>query len=563
MKKTTGERNSDVSVLLEEGLNGPQENPSRSRFDCVCCCRRGHQYNKEGRHEEYSAAAARKRLFRLANLANLLFLVGAALQVCGSHLDLRWIRNVQHIPVNVLQAKDDATWMAYQRRNRYVKQGRKLQDASKTTVKEFAKPDGYSLSQRENVLGEYTSALAPLKHNATTWNRSTSDDARTNFTAEQQTKTNSLGHDEKQLESVELEDRSEISAEKTYEDGDSEFDSNSSDDESNEIQSANNANLARSADLYVTSTSTVLGAWREIPWVQIPSHIQSAFQILGYNEELWDSEGTAFSEHLHWNELTSYQRSQAELIGFNEQDWNDARGVSIETTSPESQQQAVQAIIPVVAAPTSAPRAPTSTAAPTKAPTSNEKFDIQAYSAVYLSKDDYLEQESLMPLGIMGIPIWYVLSALASLFFVAVGAINWVREEQVFHIWLIQGSVCMILNAVCLNFSETGSIIFQTLGYHCFLIEGAYLLRLRKAIRPLDGLETMSYALWGADFMFGSSSLVSVLLSYWKYFDADAEYNLNVGYGGVFTSWLWMFTSIIYGLCTLVLSKKNVERYID
>ena len=497
--------------LLEEGLH--KHANKTTRFGCwtrlcacrkrICCCCLSSKPD-DSKNCEYSAAVARRRLFRLAFTAHILFVIGAALQVYGSHLDLHWIKSIQHIPVSVLRAKDDATWMAYQRRQRYQKSSRR--DLTTTTI------------QTEDLSN-------------VTWQ---------DFPEDFVNNTNSGT---------------------TVNDfvGSSSLDSDSGDNSDEDTSSTE-----EDTDLTL-SKSPALGPWSGVPWVALPEDIEDAFQVLGYNNELWSSGGAAFSEQLSWYQLTENQQEQAAVLGFSETTWNNSRDGNAATTKPQTLAPVTTKPTPVP--PTEAPK-PEKTAPPTKvkptvAPNSDESPGTLPSQSSFLKRVQYLEQEGLMPMEFIDIPMWKILLAIASLFFLAVGAINWIREEQVFHIWLVQGSVCMIFSALCLPFSESGSILFKTVGYHCYLIEGGYLLRLRKAIRPLDGLQTMSYALWAADFMFGASSIVNIIMSYWQFCNADAVYDVNLGYGEVLSAWLWMFASLVYLLSTTILSKKDLHRYID
>ena len=160
--------NSVSDEFLEEGL---QKNDmvdlqaTRRRSLSVCgkriCCFHGSSISDE-RKDNDSGTMRRKRLFRLALTAHILFLIGAALQVYGSHLDLHWIKSIQHLPRAVLRARDDATWIAYQRREHYQKNSRRSLEIS-TIQTENTNVTWQHLSD------DYKSALLVLGHNKTTW----------------------------------------------------------------------------------------------------------------------------------------------------------------------------------------------------------------------------------------------------------------------------------------------------------------------------------------------------------------------------------------------------------
>ena len=61
-----------------------------------------------------------------------------------------------------------------------------------------------------------------------------------------------------------------------------------------------------------------LMVWNGFTWEELPNEIQAHFEILGYNEERWDTGGTAFTENLYWDELTQPQQQAAKALGYNQ-----------------------------------------------------------------------------------------------------------------------------------------------------------------------------------------------------------------------------------------------------
>ena len=116
----------------------------------------------------------------------------------------------------------------------------------------------------------------------------------------------------------------------------------------------------------------------------------------------------------------------------------------------------------------------------------------------------------------------------------------------------------MILSAACVGFSEAYAAIFQSLAYHCYFLEGIYMLRLRKSIRPLDCLDTISYALWLADGLFGAGSVLGVVMGYWQFLSVDAEFDMNLASGKVLSAGLWLVSAMICMLSTYALSRKRI-----
>ena len=143
-------------------------------------------------------------------------------------------------------------------------------------------------------------------------------------------------------------------------------------------------------------------------------------------------------------------------------------------------------------------------------------------------------------------------------FLLLTGILNWIRDEQVFHVCMVQGAASMMLSAACVTFSDMGASVFRLLAYHCYLLEGFYMLRLRRQIQPLQGLDTLSYVLWMADSLFGVGSIIGVVLAYLEFFQPAAQFDLNVVCGRVVLSCFWVLSAALCLVCTIVLSRKQV-----
>jgi hypothetical protein len=58
-----------------------------------------------------------------------------------------------------------------------------------------------------------------------------------------------------------------------------------------------------------------------ITWVDIPFDIQSAYTVLGYNQNSWDNGIEVDADTVDWAELTPEQQEAALFIGYTEFIW--------------------------------------------------------------------------------------------------------------------------------------------------------------------------------------------------------------------------------------------------
>ena len=78
-----------------------------------------------------------------------------------------------------------------------------------------------------------------------------------------------------------------------------------------------------------------IAAYYDEYWEDLPSKIQAAIGILGYNETTWNGGITPETFLLYWDEVTPEQREAALFIGYTKEMWDaevDATAASIRPT---------------------------------------------------------------------------------------------------------------------------------------------------------------------------------------------------------------------------------------
>ena len=276
--------------------------------------------------------------------------------------------------------------------------------------------------------------------------------------------------------------------------------------------------------------------WGAYTWESLPAEIKKAFEILGYSEEIWNTGGQAFFTTLKWMDLTVPQQEQAQILGYTPDLWDTAQSgdYNMVTGKPLGD-------IPP-------PPAPMATVPESMRPS---KQQPQVYddddSQAALDALDSIEVES------NGVTLFF-----AYLCMMMVGILNWLRQRQVHHMWMIQGGVFGILSTLMLSFSDFAALLLQTVAVHCFLLQAFFMVKLRKTIRPVAGMESLSIALWGADIMFAAGAFTQVVLVYWLHADGEAYYDVNLAKGEVVAAWFWFFTGVIYTINTMFLANQSL-----
>lgn len=232
------------------------------------------------------------------------------------------------------------------------------------------------------------------------------------------------------------------------------------------------------------------------------------------------------TEDLYWQELTPAQQEQAAVLGYTQVLWDEAQNGDYDITD---------------------------NATPSESAGQDDDYPVVGGTATATDSaaaDDDLEDDEGDN---------FAVDLMAAICFLMVGVLNWLRERQVFHIWMVQGGVFGILAALCMNWSDFASLLLQTVSVHCFLLEAVFMLKLRATLRPVEGLETMSYALWGADLLYAAGAIIQVVLVYWLHVDGEASDETSLAYCEVFASWFWFFTAVIYTKNNMALANKRIQ----
>lgn len=290
------------------------------------------------------------------------------------------------------------------------------------------------------------------------------------------------------------------------------------------------------AELDINSPDDLM-IWGDYDWEDLPDGVKKAFEILGYDEELWNTGGTAFTEDLYWEDLTPDQQAQAGVLGYTQKLWDQAEDENWDIVTGEQGDDDEEG---------------------DDAEYDDDEEDDDEYSVDAPADDD---EDPLVRLGYVeddaeseAITLFF-----ASFCFMVAGVMNWIREKQVFHMWMVQGGVFGVLAALTMGFSDFASLLLQTVSVHCFLLQSVFMLRLRKTIRPVEGLENISKALWCADILFCAGAFLQVVMVYWLHGDSNAYYDLGLGYIEVMAAWFWFFTAAIYTMNTLALVNKSIH----
>jgi hypothetical protein len=557
-----------------------------------------------GGHQKRRGESRESRLLKLALLANAFFLLGSIFQVVYAQSGFSRTKSAQGYPVSVLQADDDSTWQTYMSTTAY--QGRRLHRAGITSRRVSFIP----LSEFDSFDWIYLpidvrEALNSLWHDETTWDGnpqsqlvgwkwSELDDYERDAAAY-------LGYDEEIWDSFE----GPIEQNYKYNADDAMFKvfwnaTTAPSEEGTDAPMSYYEIFEQTNSSFNASYPFKPSAWESRSWDSLPVRIIEALEILGCTEELWVSKKQAFTEELSWNDLTEQQQEEASFLGYTEDNWheilstydnavvndgasdleedNDDEETVAERNAPseapvvasvskDTPKQSANATVKPTGrgdnskAETGSPTQTTS-ATPTASPTTPRKApkmateppaNVTKLETRFPSKSECLSDDvfmTVLDVEVSWAQMYYLVAALC---FLVTGILNWIREQQVFHIWLVQGAICMILSALCTGWTEAGAVLFRALAFHCYLVEGAFMLRLRKNIRPLEGLETLSYALWAGDGLFGSASVVSIITAYWQIIDPNAAFDLNVARGDLLSAWLWLLASVIYMLSPFIL----------
>lgn len=66
----------------------------------------------------------------------------------------------------------------------------------------------------------------------------------------------------------------------------------------------------------------VAGKWDDCDWDELPDEIRNAASILGYDQNIWDTDDEPSDCDEWWKDLTPEQQKAASKLGYNEKSWN-------------------------------------------------------------------------------------------------------------------------------------------------------------------------------------------------------------------------------------------------
>ena len=71
-----------------------------------------------------------------------------------------------------------------------------------------------------------------------------------------------------------------------------------------------------------------LSTYEDYDWDELDVEVQAAAETLGWNQEIWDKGGIAYTDNLSWSELTPEQQTAARVLGYSQATWDgtDADG---------------------------------------------------------------------------------------------------------------------------------------------------------------------------------------------------------------------------------------------
>jgi len=76
------------------------------------------------------------------------------------------------------------------------------------------------------------------------------------------------------------------------------------------------------ADKMGCASSTAVSEYDDYDWNALPDDIKNAAKTLGYDEQIWDSDGKTPSDEKDWEELTAEQQAAAKVLGYDEEKWD-------------------------------------------------------------------------------------------------------------------------------------------------------------------------------------------------------------------------------------------------
>lgn len=298
-----------------------------------------------------------------------------------------------------------------------------------------------------------------------------------------------------------------------------------SDNTSSNHSSNSTSTTTTSAPGNGTDSTTPAMQWEDYEWYDLPMNIRTAFAILGYTETIWDNDEAVESDTKAWSELTPEEQEAAVTVGYTQALWD------------------------------------------------NE--DISPVADGYVSIEDGFAYDDEDDVRYMRV---YVFAALC---FIVVGSLDLFRERNLFHTTMIFAGFMGFISALIMEKNRTGSVAFNLISVHFFLIEGINLVWTRYQSRRqlkagenqdedrrsnkhngdddtvantsiLSGLWWIPTCQITADVFFVVGAWIDVVLSYY-YFERSSDWSLPLARVFAFSTLLWLAASLMYLNVTLVM----------
>ena len=192
---------------------------------------------------------------------------------------------------------------------------------------------------------------------------------------------------------------------------------------------------------HASSFDTDKECYEDYYWIELPQEVKQAAITLGFNEYLWDNNGTTWSDELEWHELPTEAQEAAGILGYDEASWNASGDVELQAL-------------------------------------------LDAAGGQYVSQDD----DYVWEVGPAGIPVseYQILYFFAAFCFLGLGLLDLTREKAPFHLLMVLAGVFGVASAIFIEENIHLSNILDCFSVHLFLLEGVAVL-VQSMRRDLSG----------------------------------------------------------------------------
>ena len=208
------------------------------------------------------------------------------------------------------------------------------------------------------------------------------------------------------------------------------------------------------------------GYYEDYDWDELPQEVQAAARILGWDKELWDNDGTAFSDKLSWDQMSVELQEAAAILGYDQISWDSGGDTNLEAL-------------------------------------------LVASGGSYVSNDDdYIFQVGSSKYDISE---YQLLFFLASLCFVFLGIIDLLRQNAPFHLLMILAGVFGVASAVFIEENIHLSNSLDCVSVHLFAFEAVALL-FKNRMKEYDE-KWIRQAVLLADWQFFGGAVLDIVVS--------------------------------------------------